>query len=120
HRRFSVLGSQFQGSTSSTENWQLRAGFLAGPLGFEPRQSAPKALDLPLVDGPVPIVDLLVDCTPEGPFHCQSSTRNQQSKTLRRRTRYQTMGQRASRRHAKAKPSALGTKRYGSTTIRRQ
>src|SRR5271156_1792276 len=27
--------------------------FLAGPLGFEPRQSAPKALDLPLVDGPV-------------------------------------------------------------------
>src|SRR6202007_2527283 len=26
---------------------------LAGPLGFEPRQSAPKALDLPLVDGPV-------------------------------------------------------------------
>jgi hypothetical protein len=25
---------------------------LAGPLGFEPRQSAPKALDLPLVDGP--------------------------------------------------------------------
>ena len=29
------------------------AAFLAGPLGFEPRQSAPKALDLPLVDGPV-------------------------------------------------------------------
>jgi hypothetical protein len=28
-------------------------GFLAGPLGFEPRQSAPKALDLPLVDGPI-------------------------------------------------------------------
>ena len=27
--------------------------YLAGPLGFEPRQSAPKALDLPLVDGPV-------------------------------------------------------------------
>src|SRR5882724_9995893 len=26
--------------------------YLAGPLGFEPRQSAPKALDLPLVDGP--------------------------------------------------------------------
>jgi hypothetical protein len=26
---------------------------LAGPLGFEPRQSAPKALDLPLVDGPI-------------------------------------------------------------------
>ena len=26
---------------------------MAGPLGFEPRQSAPKALDLPLVDGPV-------------------------------------------------------------------
>jgi hypothetical protein len=33
---------------SRTENC-----FLAGPLGFEPRQSAPKALDLPLVDGPV-------------------------------------------------------------------
>src|SRR5579864_2424567 len=31
----------------------LTADFLAGPLGFEPRQSAPKALDLPLVDGPV-------------------------------------------------------------------
>ncbi len=30
-----------------------KAAFLAGPLGFEPRQSAPKALDLPLVDGPV-------------------------------------------------------------------
>jgi hypothetical protein len=30
-----------------------RSWFLAGPLGFEPRQSAPKALDLPLVDGPV-------------------------------------------------------------------
>src|ERR1700744_1824847 len=26
---------------------------LAGRLGFEPRQSAPKALDLPLVDRPV-------------------------------------------------------------------
>src|SRR6185312_298480 len=26
--------------------------FLAGRLGFEPRQSAPKALDLPLVDRP--------------------------------------------------------------------
>src|SRR5271155_3657193 len=32
---------------------QLYSVFLAGPLGFEPRQSAPKALDLPLVDGPV-------------------------------------------------------------------
>jgi hypothetical protein len=30
-----------------------RQQHLAGPLGFEPRQSAPKALDLPLVDGPV-------------------------------------------------------------------
>src|ERR1700745_3267512 len=29
---------------------------MAGPLGFEPRQSAPKALDLPLVDGPVTTV----------------------------------------------------------------
>jgi hypothetical protein len=27
--------------------------FLVGRLGFEPRQSAPKALDLPLVDRPV-------------------------------------------------------------------
>ena len=27
---------------------------LAGRLGFEPRQSAPKALDLPLVDRPIP------------------------------------------------------------------
>jgi hypothetical protein len=35
------------------KNWVL-----AGPLGFEPRQSAPKALDLPLVDGPVLIADL--------------------------------------------------------------
>ena len=32
---------------------------LAGPLGFEPRQSAPKALDLPLVDGPVNSASLL-------------------------------------------------------------
>src|SRR5215469_4350891 len=31
---------------------------LAGPLGFEPRQSAPKALDLPLVDGPTSIQGL--------------------------------------------------------------
>src|SRR4051812_13262960 len=32
----------------------LRSNFkLAGRLGFEPRQSAPKALDLPLVDRPV-------------------------------------------------------------------
>src|ERR1700756_5053774 len=29
---------------------------MAGPLGFEPRQSAPKALDLPLVDGPITTV----------------------------------------------------------------
>src|SRR5947207_13901904 len=33
-----------------------RTAFLAGPLGFEPRQSAPKALDLPLVDGPVKLL----------------------------------------------------------------
>src|ERR1017187_753642 len=58
--KVAIIGSQFSvlslwGSASSlrTENWQLRPGFLAGPLGFEPRQSAPKALDLPLVDGPV-------------------------------------------------------------------
>src|ERR1051326_1817625 len=30
----------------------ITAIFLAGPLGFEPRQSAPQALDLPLVGGP--------------------------------------------------------------------
>jgi hypothetical protein len=36
------------------------AAFLAGPLGFEPRQSAPKALDLPLVDGPVGQFQLLI------------------------------------------------------------
>src|SRR5258708_22825453 len=34
-------------------SYRCAAVFLAGPLGFEPRQSAPKALDLPLVDGPV-------------------------------------------------------------------
>src|ERR1039458_10096807 len=51
--RFSVLGFGAPASLLRTENWQLRTGFLAGPLGFEPRQSAPKALDLPLVDGPV-------------------------------------------------------------------
>src|SRR4029077_2043124 len=37
----------------ATRHWPLTTAFLAGPLGFEPRQSAPKALDLPLVDGPV-------------------------------------------------------------------
>src|SRR6266852_7795706 len=55
--------------------------FLAGPLGFEPRQSAPKALDLPLVDGPVKRSDWLtisdsVDCTLIG----HHSIVNQQSK----------------------------------------
>src|SRR6266852_1746061 len=54
---------------------------LAGPLGFEPRQSAPKALDLPLVDGPVKRSDWLtisdsVDCTLIG----HHSIVNQQSK----------------------------------------
>src|SRR5579871_2046210 len=46
---------------SLTGNWVLATEnyFLAGPLGFEPRQSAPKALDLPLVDGPVTL--LMVD-----------------------------------------------------------
>jgi hypothetical protein len=37
---------------------------LAGRLGFEPRQSAPKALDLPLVDRPVRrrfYLDLTID-----------------------------------------------------------
>src|SRR5271157_1579546 len=42
----------------TTGGWQLL--FLAGPLGFEPRQSAPKALDLPLVDGPVKRSDWLI------------------------------------------------------------
>src|SRR5580698_5369132 len=57
--QFSLLRSQSRGSSVllRTENWQLRTDFLAGPLGFEPRQSAPKALDLPLVDGPVVVVD---------------------------------------------------------------
>src|SRR5208337_1892148 len=53
--QFPVLSSQFWAPVSRlrTENRELRPVFLAGPLGFEPRQSAPKALDLPLVDGPV-------------------------------------------------------------------
>src|SRR5690242_13999437 len=42
------------------EELTAKSCFLAGPLGFEPRQSAPKALDLPLVDGPV-IDGLLVE-----------------------------------------------------------
>src|SRR5713226_6703406 len=50
--RFLVLSFGAPVSRLRTENWQLRTGYLAGPLGFEPRQSAPKALDLPLVDGP--------------------------------------------------------------------
>src|SRR5438552_5042094 len=37
----------------TTNSQRPTTAFLAGPLGFEPRQSAPKALDLPLVDGPV-------------------------------------------------------------------
>jgi hypothetical protein len=41
------------GRRSFAKNERLTTDFLAGPLGFEPRQSAPKALDLPLVDGPV-------------------------------------------------------------------
>jgi hypothetical protein len=39
-----------EGPLAPTLNSQSQT--LAGPLGFEPRQSAPKALDLPLVDGP--------------------------------------------------------------------
>src|ERR1700690_3961834 len=50
--RFSVLGFGAPVSRLRIGTWQLRTGYLAGPLGFEPRQSAPKALDLPLVDGP--------------------------------------------------------------------
>ena len=34
-------------------DWVRGGRELAGRLGFEPRQSAPKALDLPLVDRPV-------------------------------------------------------------------
>src|SRR5208282_4403817 len=49
----SVLSSRFSVLGCGAPVSQLRTGFLAGPLGFEPRQSAPKALDLPLVDGPV-------------------------------------------------------------------
>jgi hypothetical protein len=51
--------TQRVGSRLRAESGSLKADswFLAGPLGFEPRQSAPKALDLPLVDGPVNIVD---------------------------------------------------------------
>src|SRR5438445_10748614 len=64
----------------------MTAAFLAGPLGFEPRQSAPKALDLPLVDGPVNrIADgrlSIVDCSPAGHSNCQSTIKNQQSKIL--------------------------------------
>ena len=33
---------------------------LAGRLGFEPRQSAPKALDLPLVDRPKPFGNFVI------------------------------------------------------------
>src|SRR5208282_5430590 len=40
-------------SIAKSQELKAKGGFLAGPLGFEPRQSAPKALDLPLVDGPV-------------------------------------------------------------------
>ena len=39
--------------------------FRAGRLGFEPRQSAPKALDLPLVDRPVFEPSALQTCHPE-------------------------------------------------------
>src|SRR5215470_15474320 len=51
-----VVGRGFE--TSDDHGSRGRSGdmFLAGPLGFEPRQSAPKALDLPLVDGPVKLV----------------------------------------------------------------
>src|SRR5208282_2135094 len=62
-----VSGLSYQVSVSKggrlllrPDTWQLRPGYLAGPLGFEPRQSAPKALDLPLVDGPVKRSDWLI------------------------------------------------------------
>src|SRR5215475_6957157 len=50
--RVAVPSSQSQRSLG-TEYQVLGTAFLAGRLGFEPRQSAPKALDLPLVDRPI-------------------------------------------------------------------
>src|SRR6266404_5005950 len=51
--RLLALGATLGSAFLRAKNREPRAAFLAGPLGFEPRQSAPKALDLPLVDGPV-------------------------------------------------------------------
>ena len=52
---FKLSALRFQPLAHSIKLRELMADHphLAGPLGFEPRQSAPKALDLPLVDGPV-------------------------------------------------------------------
>jgi hypothetical protein len=48
------LAGLLPGLHSAGEVYLRRSNsFLAGRLGFEPRQSAPKALDLPLVDRPV-------------------------------------------------------------------
>src|SRR5271157_1775612 len=79
--RFSVLGFGAPASLLRTENWQLRTGFLAGPLGFEPRQSAPKALDLPLVDGPVKRSDWLIAFQLSFIYR-RSTIENQQSRIL--------------------------------------
>src|SRR5690242_3308769 len=50
--------SSWANKTANKQCQRPTAGFLAGPLGFEPRQSAPKALDLPLVDGPVRLANV--------------------------------------------------------------
>src|ERR1700745_3602989 len=44
------------------EELTAKSCFLAGALGFEPRQSAPKALDLPLVDGPASLKLTIFGC----------------------------------------------------------
>src|SRR3954466_16413002 len=46
-----AFGVGFQFEITRLPNYPML--YLAGRLGFEPRQSAPKALDLPLVDRPI-------------------------------------------------------------------
>src|ERR1700690_239718 len=77
--RLSVFSLGAPASLLRTENWQLKTGFLAGPLGFEPRQSAPKALDLPLVDGPVHDRRIALQLSFN---HSDSTIENQQSRIL--------------------------------------
>ena len=65
----------------TVENRELTTGFLAGPLGFEPRQSAPKALDLPLVDGPAPPTLTIFNCRlKDCLINAQPTTADRQSK----------------------------------------